>query len=189
VCNAPLVGLFEVDCGEARSVPPCIECAYCDCLLAALPIGTGLLNSHLDLSTRGVSVGNRIGAEGAKALGDALEDNTTLTSLSLNLRGEYSWFRWWPVFLVFFCCKCVSHHWLDCEEPRSILPCIECGCSDFVITLPTVHWNCFAEFIVGFLHSGVSVDSYLFAEGAKVLADALKNNTTLTSLSLDLRCE
>jgi hypothetical protein len=42
----------------------------------------------------GVSVGNRIGAEGAKALCDALKDNATLTSLSLNLSGEQSWFRW-----------------------------------------------------------------------------------------------
>jgi hypothetical protein len=33
----------------------------------------------------GVSVGNEIGPEGAKALGDALKNNTTLTSLSLNL--------------------------------------------------------------------------------------------------------
>jgi hypothetical protein len=36
----------------------------------------------------GVSLGNRIGDEGAKALGDALKDNTTLSSLSLNLQGE-----------------------------------------------------------------------------------------------------
>jgi hypothetical protein len=31
---------------------------------------------------------NRIGPEGAKALGDALKDNTTLASLSLILAGE-----------------------------------------------------------------------------------------------------
>jgi hypothetical protein len=35
-----------------------------------------------------VRVDNRIGDEGAKALGDALKDNTMLTSLSLNLGGE-----------------------------------------------------------------------------------------------------
>jgi hypothetical protein len=53
-------------------------------------MGTVLLNSCLNLSTRGVSVGNSIGTEGAKALGDALKDNSTLTSLSLDLGGEYT---------------------------------------------------------------------------------------------------
>jgi hypothetical protein len=33
---------------------------------------------------------NQIGPEGANALGDVLKDNTTLTSLSLNLAGESS---------------------------------------------------------------------------------------------------
>jgi hypothetical protein len=81
--------VLRVDWEEPRSIPPCIECACCDCLLAASPIGTGLLNSYLDLSTRVCAfVGNGIGAEGAKALGDALKDNTTLTSLNLALRGE-----------------------------------------------------------------------------------------------------
>jgi hypothetical protein len=36
----------------------------------------------------GVSVGNRIGDEGGKVVGDALKDNTTLSSLSLNMEGE-----------------------------------------------------------------------------------------------------
>jgi hypothetical protein len=36
-----------------------------------------------------VSVDNRIGDEGAKTLADALKGNTTLTSLSLNLLGEW----------------------------------------------------------------------------------------------------
>jgi TRAP-type C4-dicarboxylate transport system permease small subunit len=54
---------------------------------ASLPIGTGLLKSYLDLSTR-VSVANILGDEGAKALGDALKDNPTLSSLSLSLQGE-----------------------------------------------------------------------------------------------------
>jgi hypothetical protein len=47
--------VLKVDCGEPRSIPPCIECACfdcCDSLLAASPIGTVLLNSYLDLSTR-----------------------------------------------------------------------------------------------------------------------------------------
>jgi hypothetical protein len=85
--NAPLVGLFKVECGEARSVQPCIErdcCDCCDCLADHLNC---LLNLYLDLHS-GMSVVNRIGDEGANALGDALKDNTTLTSLSLNLRGE-----------------------------------------------------------------------------------------------------
>jgi hypothetical protein len=44
------------------------------------------LKSYLDLSTRVcVFVANQIDDEGAKALGGALKDNTTLTSLSLNL--------------------------------------------------------------------------------------------------------
>jgi hypothetical protein len=51
------------------------------------------------------------------------------------------------------------------------------------------HWNCFAEFVFGSLHSGVSVDNRIGAEGAKALGDALKDNTTLTSLSLGLRSE
>jgi hypothetical protein len=36
----------------------------------------------------GVFEGNELGDEGVKALGDALKENTTVTSLSLNLRGE-----------------------------------------------------------------------------------------------------
>jgi hypothetical protein len=88
VWNIPLVGPFEVDCGKPRSKLPYIECDCCDCLADSVaPIGTVLLNSCLNLSTR-VSVGSRIGAEGAKALGDALKENTTLTSLSLDLSGE-----------------------------------------------------------------------------------------------------
>jgi hypothetical protein len=76
-----------VECGEPRLILPCIECASCDCcdcMLATSPIGTVLLNSYLDLSTR-VSVANEIDDGGVKALGDALIHNTTLTSLLLNL--------------------------------------------------------------------------------------------------------
>jgi hypothetical protein len=47
----------------------------------------------------------------------------------------------------------------------------------------------FAEFVFGSPHSGVSADNEIGAEGAKALSDALKDNTTLTSLSLDLYCE
>jgi hypothetical protein len=51
------------------------------------------------------------------------------------------------------------------------------------------HWNWFAEFLFGSLHSGVSVGNEIGDEGAKALSDALKDNTTLTSLSLALRSE
>jgi hypothetical protein len=51
------------------------------------------------------------------------------------------------------------------------------------------HWKCFAEFVIKSLHSGVSVDNGIGAEGAKALGGALKDNTTLTSLWLDLGCE
>jgi hypothetical protein len=85
VCNAPLVGLLQVDCGEPRSTLPMYGVQFLQ-----LPVKQHrqlelvLLNSYLDLSTRGVSADNGIGTEGAKALGDALKDNTTLTSLSLD---------------------------------------------------------------------------------------------------------
>jgi hypothetical protein len=51
------------------------------------------------------------------------------------------------------------------------------------------HWNCFAELVFESLHSGVSVVNRIGAEGAKALGDALKDRTTLTSLSLNLACE
>jgi hypothetical protein len=51
------------------------------------------------------------------------------------------------------------------------------------------HWNWFAEFVCESLHSGVSVDNELCAEGAKALGGVLKDNTILTSLSLSLRSE
>jgi hypothetical protein len=51
------------------------------------------------------------------------------------------------------------------------------------------HCNCVAEFVFGSLHSGESIDSQISDEGAKALGDALKDNTTLTSLTLDLTGE
>jgi hypothetical protein len=51
------------------------------------------------------------------------------------------------------------------------------------------HWECIAEFVFGSPHSGVSADSGISEAGAKALGDALKDNTTLTSLSLDLSGE
>jgi hypothetical protein len=47
----------------------------------------------------------------------------------------------------------------------------------------------FSEFVFGSLHSGVFVDNEIDTEGAKALGDALKDTTTLTSLSLSLGCE
>jgi hypothetical protein len=51
------------------------------------------------------------------------------------------------------------------------------------------HWNCFAEFVFGSLHSGVSVDNRIGDEGVKAVGDALKDNISLTSLSLNLQGE
>jgi hypothetical protein len=51
------------------------------------------------------------------------------------------------------------------------------------------HWNWFAEFLFGSLHSGVSVVNGIGDEGANAVGDALKDNTTLSSLSLNLYCE
>jgi hypothetical protein len=51
------------------------------------------------------------------------------------------------------------------------------------------HRNCFAEFVFESLLSGESLGSRIGAEGAKALGEALKDNSTLTSLSLNLYCE
>jgi hypothetical protein len=91
---------------------------------------------------------------------------------------------------------CVTLHWLDCsksdcEEARSIPPCVECArCNrcDCLLTASPIG-TVFAEFVFGSLHSGVSVDNGIGAEGAKVLGDSLIHNTTLTLLSLDLSGE
>jgi hypothetical protein len=48
------------------------------------------------------------------------------------------------------------------------------------------HWNCFAEFLFGSLHSGVFVGNGIGAEGANAFDDALTDNTTLTLVSLNL---
>jgi hypothetical protein len=63
--------------------------------------------------------------------------------------------------------------------------CIECDYCDYLAD-SVAHWNWFAERVFGSLHSGVSVDNRIGDEGAKVLGDAQKDNTTLTSLSLIL---
>jgi hypothetical protein len=66
---------MECDC--------CDGCDYLADRFAILNWFTEFLFLH-----SGVPIGNRIGDEGANALGDALKDTTTLTSLSLDLRGE-----------------------------------------------------------------------------------------------------
>jgi hypothetical protein len=89
--------LFKVDCGEARSNTTMYRVRLRR--LLRLPVGSvarwnWFAEFVFGSPHSGVSVANGIGAEGANALGDALKDNTTLTSLSLNLYCEYSWFRW-----------------------------------------------------------------------------------------------
>jgi hypothetical protein len=85
--------------------------------------------------------------------------------------------------------KCVTLHWLDCSKwiverhdqyhdvANAIvgIACWQCR-----------PLECFTEFVFGSLHSGVSLANGIGDEGAKALGDALKGNTTLTSLSLDL---
>jgi hypothetical protein len=87
------------------------------------------------------------------------------------------------VLLVFFFWKCG----VDCGEARFLLPRVECDCRAYLLTALTI-WDWFAEFVVGSLHSGVSVcvDNAIGPSGAKALGDALKDNSTLTSLSLYL---
>jgi hypothetical protein len=51
------------------------------------------------------------------------------------------------------------------------------------------HWNCFSEFVFGSLHSDVYVVNEIGGKGAKALGDALKDNSTLPSLSLNLAGE
>jgi hypothetical protein len=83
-------------CGEARSILPCVECDCCDCCdcLADIAARLDCFAEFVLVSLHsGVLAGNRIGDEGVKALGDALKDNTTLSSLSLNLHGEWLLFR------------------------------------------------------------------------------------------------
>jgi hypothetical protein len=71
VWNVPLVGLFEVDCGKPRSILPCIECDCCDCFPGSVAHRNCFAEFVFESLHSGVSVDNRIGDEGAKALGDA----------------------------------------------------------------------------------------------------------------------
>jgi hypothetical protein len=67
---------------------PCIVCDCCDGLADSVAHCNCLAEYGLEFIFPQVSLVNEIGDEGAKALGDALKGNTTLTSLSLNLAGE-----------------------------------------------------------------------------------------------------
>jgi hypothetical protein len=80
---------------------------------------------------------------------------------------------------------------VDCGKPQSILPCIECDCCECCEYLAdsVAHWNWFAELVFISLHSGVPVGNRIGDEGGNALGDALKGNTSLTSLSLDLQGE
>jgi hypothetical protein len=75
----------------------CIECDCGDCgdFLArqCCSIETVLLIFLFGSLYLLVSVDNRLGAEGANALGDGLKGNTTLTSLRLTLQGEWFLFK------------------------------------------------------------------------------------------------
>jgi hypothetical protein len=88
---------------------------------------------------------------------------------------------------------CGTLHWLDCSQSGLGRTTVHTTVYRVrLLRLPVgsvAHWNCFAEFVLGSLHSGVSVDNRIGAEGAKALGDALKDNTTLTSLSLVLTGE
>jgi hypothetical protein len=72
------------------------------------------------------------------------------------------------------------------ENHGQCYQCIECDCYDYLLA---AHWNCFAEFVFESLHSGVSVANEIGNGGAKAVGDALKDNTTLSSLSLNLQGE
>jgi hypothetical protein len=97
------------------------------------------------------------------------------------------------VFPVFFLLKCVCHStgWTVPSElwRTTINTMYRVRLLRLLHDGSVAHWNWFAEFVFGSLHSGVSVGNKIGAEGAKALGDALKDNTTLTSLSLDLGCE
>jgi hypothetical protein len=134
-----------------------------------------------------------IGSEGVKSLGDALKGNTTLTSLSLVLRGELSLVSLVTCVSAFPFVEvavCATLHWLDCsksiveyhDQYYHVLSAI------VAITLPTA-----SPIGTGLLNSylilstrGVSVANGIGDEGGKVLGGALKDNTTLASLSLSL---
>jgi hypothetical protein len=108
----------------------------------------------------GVSVDNEIGAEGAKALGDALKDNTTLTSLSLDLYSELCWFRWWIVLPGFFLLQCVERYtgWtVQSGLWRATINIIMYQVRLLRLPVGSVaHWNCLLNSYLD-LSSGVSL--------------------------------
>jgi hypothetical protein len=74
------------------------------------------------------------------------------------------------------------------ENHDQCCQCVEGTCCDYLAD-SVAHCNWFAEFVFVSLHSGVSVGNRIGAEGAEALGDALKNNSTLSSLSLNLQGE
>jgi hypothetical protein len=80
--------MIRLGCG-IRALWPRSRCFVCcdrSCLRGSNFVTATFASSHV-LSTW-VSVENEIGSSGAQALGNALKDNTTLTSLSLNVYRE-----------------------------------------------------------------------------------------------------
>jgi hypothetical protein len=82
---------------------------------------------------------------------------------------------------------CAMLHWLHCSK-SIVEKQDQCDCCDYLAGR-AAHWNCFAELVFESLHTDVSVDNQIDDEGARALGDALKDNTTLTSFSLELYCE
>jgi hypothetical protein len=92
--------------------------------------------------------------------------------------------------------ECTTLHWLDWSkrvvERHDQYHHVS---SAIVAIVALACWQCrplelFAEFVFWIsLHSGVSVGNRIGHEIAKALGGALKDNTTLTSLSLNLGCE
>jgi hypothetical protein len=197
----PLGGLLQIECGVARSrllrhISSAISAfaVITSPTRQASPTGTVLLNSYSDLSTWAVSVGNVVGAEGAKALGDALKDNTTLTSLTLDLLRAYSWVSLVLCVSGFLLlnCLCATNAPLIgmLQVWKSMISTTKCIERAIVVS---VRFPCCLPFTAVLLnyfsHSCVLAGNQIGDDGAKALGDALKDNTTLTSLWLSLRGE
>jgi hypothetical protein len=65
-----------------------MECTCCEYLADSVAHRNWFADFVFGSLHSGVSVGNEIGDEGAKALGDALKGNATLSSLLLVFHGE-----------------------------------------------------------------------------------------------------
>jgi hypothetical protein len=87
VCNTPLVGLLKVEYDPYRNVASVIVAIAGIALPTEPPRSVCTVFAEFAFGSlrSGISIGNEISAAGAKALGDALKDNSTLASLSLTL--------------------------------------------------------------------------------------------------------